>query len=42
MSANNLPAADDDAFCAKRCKLCSGFIFRQAGKSAKNESAILV
>jgi len=35
ISANNLPAADDDAFCAKHWKLCSGFILRQAGKFGK-------
>jgi hypothetical protein len=39
MSANNLPAAEYDAFCAKHSKRCSGFIFRQAGKFGKKLKA---
>jgi hypothetical protein len=39
MSANNLPTADDDAFCAKRWKLRSDFIFRQAGRFGKKLKA---
>jgi hypothetical protein len=35
MSANKLLVADDNSLCGKHWKLCSGFIFRQAGKFGK-------